>query len=430
MQTINNTHELKENIADKTYSKSTADVVVLGGGPVGLWTAIQTKLLNNHINIAILEKHKEYKRSHILQLNPSSFSNPQNDPRLTKIIEMISNQKYIPTNTLENELIKLAHEIGIKTIHQEIKDPQTLKQQFPNAKVFVGADGAKSLIRQKIFNDNFREQKNLQYIAEVKYKIKGKATELRRVLESYPTQKLIGGYVSEHLGKEDSNHETPATMRLFIDENTYNNTKGATFKEPYSLSQDAKKLDANLREKLLVWLNVKQQRKGEIRIAGSEKISVVPLNVYSSKEIVKKDTDGITWCLAGDSAFGVPFFKSLNNGIISGTELASAIVETLSPPRIPSQYSIIRIIENIFHRIQKFWWCQGDPFSGDVGVPLARYAHRVKRLSINEIRYAKIKSFFIDCYQWYIKFSGKVPWQVNKWSEVDANRFHALPIQV
>ena len=54
-------------------------IIVVGGGPVGLWTACLTRMLsqNYDINIVIFEKRTEYIREHLLLLKSESYLVPE-----------------------------------------------------------------------------------------------------------------------------------------------------------------------------------------------------------------------------------------------------------------------------------------------------------------------------------------------------------------
>lgn len=49
------------------------DVVFVGAGPVGLWTAVQIKILCPWASILMLEKYAEYQRKHVLLLDKASL---------------------------------------------------------------------------------------------------------------------------------------------------------------------------------------------------------------------------------------------------------------------------------------------------------------------------------------------------------------------
>lgn len=50
-------------------------IVIIGAGPVGLYTGIQIKLLNDQKNIIMFEKHEIYQRTHTVKLAKESFNN-------------------------------------------------------------------------------------------------------------------------------------------------------------------------------------------------------------------------------------------------------------------------------------------------------------------------------------------------------------------
>ena len=65
------------------------DVVIVGAGPVGLWTAVQIKLLRPHNTVLILEKYKEYQRKHLLRLKQASMAGCPADPRLLALVRSL-----------------------------------------------------------------------------------------------------------------------------------------------------------------------------------------------------------------------------------------------------------------------------------------------------------------------------------------------------
>ena len=44
-------------------------VVIVGAGPVGLWTAIQLLKREPALEVVLLERHESYARSHVLRLD-------------------------------------------------------------------------------------------------------------------------------------------------------------------------------------------------------------------------------------------------------------------------------------------------------------------------------------------------------------------------
>ena len=46
-----------------------ADVVFVGAGPVGIWTAIQIQQRCPEADIVMYERHEKYQRNHVLRLD-------------------------------------------------------------------------------------------------------------------------------------------------------------------------------------------------------------------------------------------------------------------------------------------------------------------------------------------------------------------------
>lgn len=375
------------------------DVVFVGGGPVGLWTAAQTKLLNKDLKIVVLEKHEEYQRKHILNISTSSLKGIPDHAGFKELAKEIKANNNIRTNDLEARLKKIAQDLGIEIRKEHVQEPEKLKESFPNTKLFIGADGSHSRVRETIFDGELSIEENLQYIAEVKYEVHGQGRKMHGLKQKYPTQKLMKSVTTEHIGTE-SNGITPITLRLFINKETYEKMAPASFKNPYHFATHQEVIHKKLKENIMIWLNAKEQVLEEQRVKGSEKITVTRLSIYASKTFVKQ-VDNATWCLVGDAAFGVPFFRSLNNGLLSGTKLAKAISKSFA-------------VKQAFSELNQ---------GGHVCKPLAQYASYVKRLSGHETFVARIKNLFIRFYLWFVKISSIVPWQVNKWSEARALRF-------
>lgn len=81
----------------------------------------------------------------------------------------------------------------------------------------------------------------------------------------------------------------------------------------------------------------------------------------------------VAFALVGDAAFGVPYYRALNNGLLCGSELAAALSEHGSASG-------------------NAWRCGGDSGSGAGSPPLESYARAVERLATQEIAAARIKA--------------------------------------
>lgn len=305
----------------------TEPVVIVGGGPIGLWTAIQTKLLSPNADITIFEKHSEYLRSHTLQIDPSSFKNILSNSPLAPLVGRWKQMRYVSTKEIEGSLLTLAHELGIRIIHRDIKYPDQLPQEFQNARIFIGADGSHSQVRKTVFSDEMQSRTDFQYLAELKYQAVN-ARPLKK-MESAKISSEVKELTSDHVGRADGEKPIPVTSRIFIDEKTFNELKDeATFQHPLSLEDLEKKPHLNLAGQVKQVLQQKREFSGEEIVPGTLRLTVTRLGSYASKHFVKKLEDR-TWILVGDAAFGVPFFRSFNNGILCGTQLANTIAKQI-----------------------------------------------------------------------------------------------------
>ena len=222
----------------------------------------------------------------------------------------------------------MARSLGIG-IHKNVEftDPKSLILLYPQLKVVVGADGSQSNVRKTIFRDELNVKSDLKFIVEVKYEVQGNTRPLSFIKGVYPTLKAMRSIAQEHIGREKDG-KTPVTLRLFVDRHKYEEMQTASFRHPYSFANEDR-INSHVRNNIHLWLNLKTLC-GENRIKGSEKITVTRLGIYSSKHVVKKAM-GVTWCLVGDAAFGVPFFQGIKNGFLSGTELSKRIVQAIHP---------------------------------------------------------------------------------------------------
>ena len=127
------------------------DVVLIGAGPVGLFTAIEMKLHNPDLNIKILERNKEYTRQHILRLEEESLKNSM---AYQKYQEVRALNGYVPTSEIEATFLNIAQNLNIE-IERGVKiiDAKDLFEEFPSAHTIIGADGAHSTIRKQLFDD-------------------------------------------------------------------------------------------------------------------------------------------------------------------------------------------------------------------------------------------------------------------------------------
>lgn len=303
---------------------SKADVVFCGAGPVGLWTAVQLKLLNPSLNITVLDKYFDYQRIHNLFIHADSLRTPCQDPRLKKIVREFTERKTLSTAEIETKLSNLAKEVGIVIERGiEIKNPKEDFAKYSSAKVFVGADGAHSVTRKAIMKSRALEKEmDLQYIADFTFLHDEKAASMLKALKASVS--------TGHLVYEIHNKKTKqTTLRTIIPKEAFETMKSATRKNPKKLTDED--LHVAVKNTFLTFLQQKYGHEAaELAHVKEGIITTTTLGVYKSPAFVRQEKDR-TYYLVGDAAFGVPFFRSLNNGLICGTELAVTIAEEFRP---------------------------------------------------------------------------------------------------
>jgi|GEM_PF-2289298 len=380
-----------------------AQVVIIGGGPVGLWTAIQIRLLSRK-KVVVIEKYETYQRSDIhLRIKAASLQGIPNNNDLKKLVKQWGN-KIVPVKEMEDKLIHLAHQIGIKILKGEAADPKKLPSLFPNAKLFIGADGSKSLVRKIIFKDLFRFHSNLQYMAQVQYVVKPKLKRasqrespekiqsIRNLSTTYKRQKLAEHFLIETTHPQ-LDGSARVTLQIFIDKKTHDQIAGATFRNPYYFETSLKNLPKPLKKLLIGWWGAQKELQGREISPNkkSNKLTVVALNSYAAKEFVTVDQEGRLWALVGDAAAAVPFFRAVNNGFMLGTKLAKCTAEGLKDNSLTKSHL----------------------------TSYSRYA--TYRVTIERIR-AWIKSLFITIAGLWLKVSNSVPWQTIRLTSSEKRR--------
>ena len=369
-------------------------VIVIGGGPVGLWTAIQLAIKCPEIQIVIFEKYTEYKRKHIVRVSRKSLQTDLKDERIINLVESIPS--VVRTSVLEESLLSLLFKLeNVHLVHRFVEDLDLLFSEFPTLQVLIAADGSHSLCRRKIFGVDLDYHEVLQYVVEVKYEVIGQAHKMKLMHQAYPTLKLMNHLANEFVGTarfEGEEFITPVTLRMQITCEEYQSVKDATFKTPLILATDASRVHKELMRDIRIWMNAKKKLFNEQ--SRDEKLVCVALSVYSAADFatIRKKQDGtlLLCTLVGDAAFGVPFYRSLNNGLLCGTQLSQCI----------STYLI------------------NGP--DDRHSSTDKYRSYVRSLSKREMRRARDKRSALTFGKMMIDLNSAVPWQVIFWTLSEA----------
>ncbi len=372
------------------------DVAVVGGGPVGFWFACQTKFLHPEKEIIVLEKYRDYQRTDIrLNIEKSSLEGIPNDPELKKIIEQWPKHA-VPIAEMQQALEDRARALGVTVVKEFQADPAALPTIFPNAQVFVGADGARSSVRSAVFNNALRFDSNLQYLAQVQYVVNrgpenyGSFQKLDNLTVSYQTEKFAEHIVRQRI-RHISDTVSHVSLQIFINKGIYDQMGDASFRKPYYFNTDLDRVPEVLRAVLIKWWGARKELHHETILQVEDpklrnKITVIALNSTVAKDVLKQDAEGRTWALVGDAAASFPYFRAVNNGLLLGTKLASQLFNPKPSWITYSRYTLFRT-------------------------------------TLEHIK-AHIKNLFINLYAIWLKVSNRVPWQVSKFQLERRNQIH------
>jgi len=345
------------------------DVVFVGAGPVGLFTAIQLALYCPDLTILMLEKYSKYQRTQTLFLDASSFQGSHPNTAFQAFLHALPRR--VKIQELEDKLLEKVKECkNIQIQYEEVKDCTKLATTYKSAKYIIGSDGSASVVHRDIFQE-YQIDKQLQHIAQLTYKVTGKTRKLRGVSEVLKIKNYSHHFIDESVGVMDEKEETLISLRAFIDDEAREKMQGATFKNPYRLSRKDH-FDDQVKVSLKVWKTAREEFTEEKFVPNSDKVTVFDLDAYVSIRFTRYWLDK-NWFLVGDSAFGVPFFRSLNNGMLCGSQLAIAISALEKQQLIQRPNTISNFILGAKQ-------------------PLVHYEDYVQTLAWKEATYARVKS--------------------------------------
>jgi 2-polyprenyl-6-methoxyphenol hydroxylase-like FAD-dependent oxidoreductase len=351
--------------------------VIVGAGPVGLWTAFVLLKGAPGARVVLLEKYAEYRRRHVLRVSAASV---RGGPACA--------EGWVPTvstATLESDLKAAVLARGAKIVHHAItKGVDEVCELLGGRElaVVVGADGSHSACRA----DPPHLAESLQCVVDAKYSVRGRAQRLRFIDQTYPTLKLCPHVGEEHVGKVRPDGTTPITVRFLISRDEYKTlAPHSTFKHPLLLESAVARqhVPADVLKSLLVWLNARSLLLNE-EVVDPPRLTVINLSVY--RVSTPLSLDGQTpVALVGDAAAGVPYFRALNMGLVCGTRLGTNLAEAHAGGSV-TMWSALRDYRAFFDRTTS-----------------------------TEIASARVKQAGLRLSKLAVMVNGGVPWQVNAW---------------
>jgi hypothetical protein len=333
---------------DNTYiSVKNYTTAFIGAGPVGLYAAIQIKLLNPDENIIMFERYTEYKRHHPLQLQWSTFLNSVNDKKFQQIISSFG--KRVSTSVIENDFLNFAKELGIDIVYRFVSSIAEITNEFPLVTTIIDASGAHSRFRSE-FNDD-KVINNLNYILDLKYQVSGKTRPLKLFTEAFSTLSSVNHMVVENVSSKDESENTNISLNVFINQEEYDilSTK-ATFAKPIILNLEKvnDELPNKIYETLISWLKARKYYIGETEVVIKDSLKITVTNLpeyYATTPHIKKEN--VDLYRVGDSLFGVPYFRSINNGFLCANMLAKLCVNLISLNTYLNYISVLQTKEKL-----------------------------------------------------------------------------------
>jgi 2-polyprenyl-6-methoxyphenol hydroxylase-like FAD-dependent oxidoreductase len=159
-----------------------ADVLIVGGGPIGLVQAWGLKKLNPDLKVVVLEKYEEFQRKHTLVMQYKQLealmraTDSMEDPVLRSLLQQLRKSPNIRTNILQETFKNLATALGVEIKIQEVKADNIADQiQKYSPELIIGADGTHSVVNEQLFPKGNRINYEIDYAMQVRLEIDGDA---------------------------------------------------------------------------------------------------------------------------------------------------------------------------------------------------------------------------------------------------------------
>jgi hypothetical protein len=289
-------------------------------------------------------------------------------------------KKFVPIQEIEFILKTEAEKLNIKIIYEKISSLNQISYENHKAmKLLIAADGAHSTIRDLLFIEKPLVT-NLFNLVQVVYKTQGKAKDMSYI-KKYAVLKKVDLFV------EDTQIENQVNLRFFVSNETFENVRKFKVKNPcldYDLIEDTE-----FKNKLLFWMKARKYYIGEEKILkGSFRLTAFNLDCYRAPSfgkanIFESEMHQVPMVLCGDSAFWVPFYRSLRNGWKCGSELVKYFLE----------YKALEEKKDKFNFYEKYEYLMNESYEAEKSRASAKYA--------------KVNMFSKFC-----KISSQVPWQI------------------
>ncbi len=352
-----------------------ADIVIIGAGPVGLWTALQFKKRRPGAHVVVYERHAVYMRSHVLRLDHWSlilyaatlkdsteraFYRDVTGRSLAGTRARFAKSLYLRTNELEAALKAHAQALGIELRLLRIESADHAQSLHPECRLFVAADGAHSPLRTELFGPDAVERTVLQSVLELKCdeQVDEAASRAQALdaLELWSLNRTLSHTAMEHVGRAREGRAA-VTLRMFLTEEEYARLPAMSFKSPLLLTPGCLPVDLECDVKAYL---AARAAKGARLVEGSARLTKLQLEMYACRQFATMRGE-VAWCLVGDAAMGVPYFRALNGGLILGSRLTQIIGRRapLAPESLRTRVGFYDTVHRPMHVATEFTIARG-----------------------------------------------------------------------
>lgn len=337
----------------------TGEFVIVGGGPVGMWLAIQLKKRKPLARVIVYERYEQYQRSHVLRLDHWSlllYSKKTRDAAeraylqaltgrsLSGLFQRADKSVYVRTNVLEEANKAYAAQLGVELCIERVSDLAGLRLRHLGCRAFIACDGAHSPLREELLGPDALDTTNLKNVLELKFEEHGGRGGGSSLGHTWEFNRQLQHAAMDHVGKTSNDGRRPVTLRLFLDEDEYASLPAMTFKEPFLWGQPG--LPPSVEQDIACYLAHREAATGARLLPQSGRLSKLVLSMYAARHFVVHKSD-FAWFLCGDAALAVPYFRALNSGLM----LASRLAQILAKADLSTDAGLKRAVAKYeFHR--------------------------------------------------------------------------------
>lgn len=240
------------------------ELVIIGGGPVGMWAALQYRFRHPTAEITVYEKRRDRTRKHTVHVDEYStmLYNAIPLPLLEEMLGQTVSRNVFTSHEiqlfeLERRLQRLLLASNVRLRRKEVKCIAQIEKRHPHGHHIVIADGRNSRFRRQYFGDDDKAliTQDLQHVVKI----------------SEQTEVNLPDHTCKQVGPTE----------------------------------------------YLVFLR-KDETEANLKLSPNVKTHAFTLQCYMARSCVKQ-YKRYQMYLLGDAAIGLPFFRSLNVGMINAS---------------------------------------------------------------------------------------------------------------